>query len=219
MSLPILILRLTIICGLQGGGKSHLIRYIIYENQKKFDWGIVFSNTGFLADNFEYIDKQFIHSKYDEFTLSNLKSIHEQLVEKGKKPSGFVIFDDCLFGKQWRSEEFLSLMTQLWHYGITCIISCQYPQAIPPVFCSNAFQVAIFNITSKPTIEALYNLYRQMFDSYTDFKKYLLENTGDHYFVFYDARNGATSLDERYKVMKCPEKIPDFVIQPQIKIE
>jgi hypothetical protein len=62
-------------------------------------------------------------------------------------------------------------------------------------------------MTSKPAIEALYNSYRQMFDSYTDFKKYLLENTGDHCFVFYDARNGATSLDERYKVMKCPEKI------------
>jgi hypothetical protein len=51
-------------------------------------------------------------------------------------------------------------------------------------------------------------------DLYTDFKKYLLENTGDHCFVFYDARNGATSLDERYKVMKSPEKIPDFVMQP-----
>jgi hypothetical protein len=210
---------LLIICGLQGGGKSHLIRYIMHENQKKFDWGIVFSNTGFSADNFNYIDKRFVHAKYDEFALANLKSIHEQLVEKGKKPSGFVIFDDCLFGKQWRSEEFLSLMTQLRHYGITCISSCQYPQAIPLVFRSNAFQVAMFNMTSKPTIEALYNSYGQMFDSYTDFKKYLLEHTGDHCFVFYDARNGATSLDERPKVMKCPEKIGKFQITPRTKIE
>jgi hypothetical protein len=58
-----------------------------------------------------------------------------------------------------------------------------------------------------------------MFDSYTDFKKYLLENTGNHNFVYYDARNGATTLDERYKVMKCPEKIPKFKIQPRNKIE
>jgi hypothetical protein len=84
------------------------------------------------ADNFDYVDKRFVHAKYDEHALANLKSIHEQLVEQGKKPSGFVIFDDCLFGQQWRSEEFCSLITQLRHYGITCIISCQYPQAINP---------------------------------------------------------------------------------------
>jgi hypothetical protein len=118
---------LIIVCGMQGGGKSHLIRYLMHENRKKFDWGIVFSNTSFSADNFDYIDKRFVHAKYDEDVLANLKSIHEQLVEKGKKPSAFVIFDDCLFGPQWRSAEFLSLMTQLRHYGITCIISCQYP--------------------------------------------------------------------------------------------
>jgi hypothetical protein len=96
----------------------------MHENRKKFDGGIVFSNTGFSADNFDYIDKHFLYAKYDEFTLANLKSIHEQLVEKGKKPCRFVIFDDCLFGKQWRSEKFCTLITQLHHYNITCIISC-----------------------------------------------------------------------------------------------
>jgi hypothetical protein len=142
----------------------------MHENRKKFDWGIVFSNTGFLADNFDYIDKRFFHAKYDEFTLANLKSIHEQLVEKGKKPCGFVIFDDCLFGKQWHSKEFCALITQLRHYNITCIISCQYLQAISPLFRSNAFQVAMFNMTGKRALEALYESYGQQFDSYTDFK-------------------------------------------------
>jgi predicted alpha/beta-fold hydrolase len=101
----VLIPGLIIICGLQGGGKSHLIRYILHKNQEKFDWGLVFLNTGFSADNFNYIDKWFVHAKYDEDALANLKSIHEQLVEQGKKPFGFVIFDDCLFGQQWLSIE------------------------------------------------------------------------------------------------------------------
>jgi hypothetical protein len=102
---------LIIICGLQGGGKSHLIRFIMHENQEKFDWGLVFSNTGFAAENFDYVDKRFVHAQYNEHALANLRSIHEQLVEQGRKPSGFVIFDDCLFGQQWRSEEFSSLIT------------------------------------------------------------------------------------------------------------
>jgi hypothetical protein len=100
MSLPISIPGLSNICRLQGGGKSYLNCYIMHENWKKFDWGIVFSNIGFLADNFDYIAKRFLHAKYDEITLANLKSIHEQLVEKGKKPCRFVIFDNRLFGKQ-----------------------------------------------------------------------------------------------------------------------
>jgi hypothetical protein len=209
---------LIIICGLQGGGKSHLIRYIMHENRKKFDWGIVFSNTGFSADNFDYIDKRFLHAKYDELTLANLKSIHEQLVEKGKKPCGFVIFDDCLFGKQWRSEEFCALITQLRHYNITCIISCQYPQAISPLFRSNAFQVAMFNMTGKRALEALYESYGQQFDSYTDFKKYLLENTGNHQFIWYDARNGESTIEGRYQIVRCPEKIPKFQMKFKTKI-
>jgi predicted alpha/beta-fold hydrolase len=76
---------LIIICGLQGGGKSHLIHYIMHENWKKFDWGIVISNNRFLADNFDYINKCFLYAKYDEFIFANLKSIHE-LVEKVRNP-------------------------------------------------------------------------------------------------------------------------------------
>jgi hypothetical protein len=57
----------------------------MHENWKKFDRGIVFSNTQFSADNFDYIDKCFLHAKYDEFTLANLKLIHEQFVDdRGK---------------------------------------------------------------------------------------------------------------------------------------
>jgi hypothetical protein len=57
-----------------------------------------------------------------------------------------------------------------------------------------------------------------MFDSYVDFKKYLLENTGDHQFVWYDARNGSATIEGRYSVMKCPEKIPKFKIKPRDSI-
>jgi hypothetical protein len=73
-------------------------------------------------------------------------------------------------------------------------------------------------MTSKPAVEALYNSYGQMFDSYTDFKKHLIQNTGDHQFIWYDARNGAPTIEGRYKVMKCPETIPKFKIEPRNSI-
>jgi hypothetical protein len=39
--------RLIITYGLQDGKKSNLICYILHKNQEKFDWRLVFSNTGF----------------------------------------------------------------------------------------------------------------------------------------------------------------------------
>lgn len=208
---------LFIICGLQGGGKSHLIRYFMYEHRKDFDWGLVITNTGFADGNFDYIDKKFIHIKYDENVLKNLKRLQKKFIAAGKKPSGFVIFDDALFGKQWRSNEFLSLITQLRHYNITCILSCQYPNAILPVYRTNAFQVAMFTMPTKAALVALYESYGQLFDSYADFKQFLLSNTGNHCFVLYNARNGTATIEGRYGVYRCPAEIPDFKIKPRKK--
>ena len=103
----------------------------------------------------------------------------------------------------------------LFHYilHITCIISCQYPQAIPPLFRANAFQVAIFNMPSEPALKALYASYGQMFDSYNVFKKHVMTETGNYKFILYDARNGTATVEGRYKTLKCPKNIPDFKLR------
>lgn len=209
---------LIIIAGLQGSGKSWLIKYLMRENKSKFDWGIVFTNTGFLDGNFDYIDKKFVHSRYNHQALLSLKNIQEKLISEGKKPSAFVLFDDALYGKQWRDEEFLNLLTQLRHYNITCILSCQYPNAIPPVIRTNAFQVIMFNMASKIAIKALYESYGQMFESESAFKKYLFEHTGNHCFVLYNARSPTPTIEGRYCCMRAPKEIPDFTLKFKTKL-
>jgi hypothetical protein len=74
-------------------------------------------------------------------------------------------------------------------------------------------------MTGKRALEALYESYGQLFDSYNDFKKYLLGNTGNHQFIWFNARNGAATIDGRYQIMKCPETIPDFEMKFKKKIE
>jgi hypothetical protein len=46
------------------------------------------------------------------------------------------------------------------------------------------------------------------FDSYNDFKKYLLGNTGNHQFIWYNTRNSATTINSWYQIIKCLEVIP-----------
>ena len=204
---------LIMICGLQGGGKSHLIKYIMYQNSDDFDCGIVFTNTGFIDGNFDYVDKRFVHLKYNEGALKNLKDIFQKQIEKGKPLRGFVIFDDCLTGSQWKSEELVSLVTQVRHYNITVILSCQYPNHIPPIFRTNAFQVCMFFMGSKAAMMALYESYGQMIGTFDEFKHYFTEATAvKHQFLLYDARNGGTTIQSRYKILKCPAKIPKFTV-------
>lgn len=205
---------LIMICGLQGSGKSHLIKYIMYQNRKKFNCGIVFTNTGFVDGNFDYIDKAVIYKEYDETVLRDFKEIFRKHIERDKHPHGFVIFDDCLTGDQWRSSELLSLITQVRHYNITVILSCQYPNTIPPIFRTNAFQVFMFFMGSKAAMKALYESYGQMVGTFDEFKHYFMEATGvKHQFLAYDARNGGTTIQSRYKLLKCPEKIPKFMME------
>lgn len=146
-----------IVCGRQGFGKSHYIKSLMYRHQKKFNWGLVFSNTGFKDDNFEYVDKRFVHLRYNEEALVALKNKHRELSEAKYKASGFIIFDDCLSAKQWKSEEFISLMLQVRHYNITVIISTQTPKAIPNDFRTQAFQVAMFSMANSHAIRSLYD--------------------------------------------------------------
>ena len=209
---------LHIICGLQGGGKSHLIKYIMYENRRTFSWGIVFTQTKFGGGNFDYVPKNFIHEQYSPAKLKALKNLQKKYIANEKKPAAFVIFDDCLYGKIWNDPELLSLCTQLRHYNITCIISTQYPQAIPPSIRTNAFTVSMFQMTTKISINALFESYGQLFENFNAYKDYLFANTGDHSFLLFDARNGGTTVAERYYIMKAPADIPKFMVKMLKKI-
>lgn len=201
------------VCGLQGGGKSHLIKYIMYRNRSKFDLGIVFTNTGFVDGNFDYIDKRFVHLEYSAGALANMKKIFQKRIEDKKPLCGFVIFDDCLEGSQWKEKELRSLITQVRHYNITVIISTQHPTAIPPLFRTNTFQAFMFFMGSEDAMKSLWRNYGQMFGSYAEFKESYTAATGNkHQFLGYNAQNGGVSIDSRYKVMICPKDIPEFRI-------
>lgn len=224
MTMNISIPGVYMVCGLQGGGKSHLIKYIMHENRKKFDFGIVFTNTGFVDANFDYVDERFVHLEYDSEILKNFKDICKRRIEasqtnKNVKPlCGFVIFDDCLEGNQWKDKELRSLVTQVRHYNITVIISTQHPTAIPPLFRTNTWQAFMFFMGTEDAMKALHKNYGQMVGTFADFKEYFTEATAEkHQFVAYDSKNGGTDVATRYKVLICPSEIPNFRVGKLLK--
>jgi hypothetical protein len=208
-----------IINGLQGFGKSHLIKYILYNSRNEFSYGIVFTNTSFAVDSFKYVPKKFVHPEYDENVLVKFMDLQANLATQGIKKKAFLVFDDCLDDGQFKSAPFKRLITQLRHYNIYCVISTQYPNAIPPRFRTNAFQVAIFFMSTEIALKALFASYGQLFERYQDFKHYVMSSTGDFKFIFFETRGTSTNPLERYKIMKAPAKIPDFDMKFNTKIE
>ena len=71
----------VIINGFQGGGKTYLIKYLMYKYRKVFSYGLVFTNTNFDTNNsgFSYVPDEFIYPEYDEEALDNLMNIQSKL--------------------------------------------------------------------------------------------------------------------------------------------
>src|SRR5690606_30200211 len=87
---------LIIITATQGSGKSHLVKYIIYQNKNKLKYGVAFSHTAFNEGNLMYLPKKYIFAEYKPDILHNLMNIQEK-ISKNKRPLAFVILDDCVF--------------------------------------------------------------------------------------------------------------------------
>ena len=69
---------LLIINGIQGSGKSNLIKYLMSKHKDEFSYGLVFTNTSFdITDqsSFDYIPKRIVHSEYNEEVLESLMNI------------------------------------------------------------------------------------------------------------------------------------------------
>ena len=209
MAINIRIPSLNILCASQGSGKSHCIRYIFYTMRKKFDWGIVITNTYF-DNEYDFIPQKYIHPTFNEHIIKNLLNIQKQT---DCKRNAFLILDDCVFDpKMWTSSTMKRLMTQLRHYNITVFCATQYCNVIPILYRSNAFTCFIFCSDTMQSTRALYESYGQSFESFNAFKNYVQKHTGDYKFIFHDRRKNG-SIEDKFPVMKCPENIPEFKIK------
>lgn len=215
---------LYLLLGTPGSGKTHLMNYLMYQNKDKFSYGIVFSNTEFDIP-FPFVPKKYIFPEYEEKALENLLEIQRKRVEKKQKVKhAFIIFDDSLDGPQFNSIVLKKAILQLRHYYITVFMSSQYTNLIPGRFRSTAYGIFIFHNDTKINLNAMFESFGQRFDSYNDFKNFILANLEKHHsFIYYnkqlisDERLKKLTDDEKiqflFKVMMCPAKIPEFRIK------
>lgn len=210
---------LLIINGEQGSGKSSLIKYLMRMNKRKFDYGIVFTNTSFDRDDkasFNYIPKGFVHSEFSEDILIALMNKQKDLIKNRIKKEAFVILDDCLDRDMFNSKWFQRLATQLRHYHITAIISTQYPNALPPKYRTNCMSTVIFRTNTNVALKALWESYGQYY-KFNEFRELVMKSTGNYQFLYYNKKESDPT--KQYQCMKAPSVIKPFKMKYKLTVK
>ncbi len=190
------------------GGKSHAVKFIMYENRGKFDYTISFSQSSFNAENLDYIHKRFKHLRYDPTVLRKIL-LKRAATPKPRKPI-CIIFDDCISDIIEKDRVLKECVTQSTHYDVFVILTTQSINALPTWVRENAFQIILFKMFSESAINAAFQSYGQDFGTLIEFKENVNNRLGDYVFAFSDRHGKGDWL-----FLKCPPKIPHF----QLKIQ
>lgn len=121
-----------------GGGKSHLLRYLMFANRHRFAYGICFSKTAFREGNLDYIP-YFEGSEEDRARYLNFKHMMyseaalQALLDKQKgykdadRPCCFIIFDDDISDPgMFNTPAFIDAATMYRHYNTWICVCTQY---------------------------------------------------------------------------------------------
>lgn len=200
-----------------GGGKSHMLRYIMYMYRKRFDHGIAFSKSTFRPGNLDYMpafpdepDKwlNFKHLHWSEEVLQAF--LDGQAADPSKL--GFVLVDDNISDpNMWYSKAFIDAATMYRQYNILLVISTQHTNRISTTIRECASQVGLFAMDTHNAIHACWESYGQEFRNDRDFYAWFSSILGDiknHNCAWKNKIDG-----KPYVIVRAPKEIPAFRIE------
>lgn len=200
-----------VVTGMPKSGKTAFIKYIFLINSKKFTkdpfkYGIVFSTTAKIDNQYNFLPAKYIYVQYEEHILKNFIDYAAKHHDKT-----FVVFDDCLDKKAFNSKLFIDFITTYRHFNINVIIASQYVKILTPTMRESCRYVVMFKQVTDKSIGASYENFGYGFKTFVEFREFLLKNTENHSAVFVDKEQ------EGFKKIYKPIKIPDPKTFPEFK--
>ena len=202
------------IVGKPGSGKSHLLKYILYNQQcldfyERFEIILVFCKTKF-NHSYDWVPDEWVHSGYSARAIKNIMRIQASIREQGLEPLPVaLIFVDCLDAKLFNSQLFKDLIYNRRHYNISMILTTQYLLGnVSTSQRENSDLVFIFKQFSANSIDGCYNAFGNLyFRDRNEFEQYM-KRLDSHKFLMIDTRANQKT------VTCCPPDIPDPMIEP-----
>jgi hypothetical protein len=208
----------TIIIGQTRSSKTHSFTYLFKQIAKEFSRGIVICSTAKLNFDYDFMDPEFVHDKYDEDIIKNAIEIQENEVKFCMEKYGendykkhirqmFIIIDDAIgVVKMENGSIFDELFSKSRHLGISCFILIQHITKISPCVRVNSLYIGITKITDN-NIDTVYNL-MDGFESKKQFRAFLNKNCVNYQLIWCDKFNPYST--KKIKVLKFPKKKCQF---------
>ena len=189
-------------------GKSNALRYFILKNtlnKKIFKFGIVFTRTGKMNQEYSFIPKKYIYHEYKPELLKKYMNGLEKLKKQtGKIPPNFVIFDDQQGLLNRNDPTLVNFVSSHRHYNSSCFFNFQYLFGASPLMRECTTYALLFNSKGHRTINGLYENFGMLFDKFDDFKEYFLFNTKKPYVAMLYDQN-INEKQDNYKQFKAPD--------------
>jgi hypothetical protein len=172
------------IIGKRGAGKSELVLDLYKKSEIEFDEVYVFSP----AENFNH-NYGNTFNVFDVEQCDNVfKKISNDISKSCKRKKILMIMDDVLFsGASFKNSKISDLFKEIMcngrHYGITLIVTMQFPLGIAPELRSNFDYVFCAHDNAISNVQRLYNHYFGMFKCFDDFRQVFTEITSNYNFL------------------------------------
>lgn len=187
--------------------------------QKEIDGAAVISASE-KANNFfqEFIPKQYVHPFYNPQVLKamfDLQAYHKACFEEGminKMPELLAVLDDLAADPRLIYDEMINSVYMLGrHYGMTCLMTTQYPKSVSPKVRSNADFVFIFKVLSRDQYDFFYSQFGGHLDRKT-FYRVLDEATDGFSCLVINQKVNSTNAEEVFFKYTFQFPLPKFKV-------
>ena len=164
-------------------GKTYLTRFLLTyfcKTDPVFKGGLVMTGSRDLNDDYDFLPSKAIINGYDEDLLKrHVDKLQAYRKRTGQPPpASFIVFDDLL-GKLQGSAFFNNFISIYRHLNITIFINVQYmkTRASNTLLRECVKYAFVFKTTTKISLQCIYEVIGQLFDSFEEFKAHFLKVT------------------------------------------
>lgn len=162
--------QLVLIIGSSFAGKTHWLRHLFQEIHKQFHYGVVFSSTDQITNEYNWMPRENKYDSWEDKTytvsgktkpgfrtvINNILLRQAQNIKKlgALSPHIFVIIDDPLGNIDFHhSKEFQVIAGQLRKYNTSLFIICQYVKYLSPLLRNGCHKLVVFSNTEEDLLK------------------------------------------------------------------
>ena len=193
--------------GKPASGKTNSTKWLVLKNsvdRKLFNFGIVFSRTGNINNDYDWMPPHLVIQGYQESVLkAYLSKIEEHIHQHKKPPKNFIIFED-LQAILNKNDPFINnLLAVHRHYGTYILMNFQTIKGGSTTLREIVNYAIVYNTKRRDTIECIYRELGTLIDTYEEFKEIFQSITSEKYTaMLYDS--SIEDKNDNYKIYKAP---------------